>query len=172
MKEKEDQRVCIEFCVKLGKTFTETFHMLQIAFDDECLSRLMCHEWFKRFKEDRKSTADDPRSGRPTVSTDDDHVAQVNDFVHSNCRLTIREMAEECNISFGSWQEILTEKLHMHRVAAAPRQRPFAIFAPHSQFLHEKCDDSCSPASLLTRSGPSKLLFVPKNEKTHERRKV
>ena len=118
MEGKEEQRVCIKFCVKLGKTFTETFHMLQTAFEDECLSRSKCHEWFKRFKEGRTSTADDPRSGRPTVSTDDDHVAQVNDLVRSNRRLTIREMAEECNISFGSCQEILTEKLHMRRVAA------------------------------------------------------
>lgn len=41
---KEEQRVCNKFCVKLGKTFTETFHMLQTAFEDECLSRSKCHE--------------------------------------------------------------------------------------------------------------------------------
>jgi len=146
--------------------------MLQIAFEDECLSRSKCHEWFKRFKEGRTSTADDSRSGRPTVSTDDDHVAQVNDLVRLNSRLTIREIAEECNISFGSCQEMLTEKLYMRRVAAASRPRPCAFFVSYSRFLHEKCDDSRSPAFLLTRSGSSRLLFVPKNEKAHERKKV
>jgi len=32
--------------------------------------------------------------------------------------LTIREIAEDVGISFGSCQAILTEKLNMHRVAA------------------------------------------------------
>ena len=64
MNEKEEQRVCVKFCVKLGKTFTETFQMLQVAFGDECLSRSRCHEWYKRFKEGRTSCEDDSRSGR------------------------------------------------------------------------------------------------------------
>ena len=31
MKDLEKQRVCVKFCFKLGKTFTETFQMLQQA---------------------------------------------------------------------------------------------------------------------------------------------
>ncbi|MGR0317612.1 hypothetical protein [Klebsiella pneumoniae] len=54
MNVKEEQRVCVKFCVKLGKMFTETFQMLQVAFGDECLSRSRCHEWYKRFKEGRR----------------------------------------------------------------------------------------------------------------------
>lgn len=118
MNANEEQRVCVKFCVKLGKTFTETFQMLQEAFRDQCLSRSRCHEWFKRFKDGRTSSADNPRSGRPSTSTDEEHVERVKTLVRSNRRLTIREMAEECNISFGSCQAILTQKLNMHRVAA------------------------------------------------------
>jgi hypothetical protein len=98
MEGKEKQRVCIKFCVKLGKTLTESFQMLQKALEDECLSRSKCHEWFKRFIEGRASIADDPRSGRPTVSIDNVHVSQVNDLVFSNRCITIRKMAEEYNI--------------------------------------------------------------------------
>jgi hypothetical protein len=29
MKDLEKQRVCMKFCLKLAKTFTETFHMLK-----------------------------------------------------------------------------------------------------------------------------------------------
>ncbi|XP_054706645.1 protein GVQW3-like [Uloborus diversus] len=111
MDRKVEQRVCVKLCVKLGKSFVETFQMLQDAFDNEVLSRSRCHEWFKRFKEGRTSTTDDPRSGRPSTSTDDAQVAKLNALVRSNRRLTIREMAEECHISFGSCQEILTEKI-------------------------------------------------------------
>jgi len=59
---KVEQCVCVKF---LGKSFEETFQMLQDDFGDEVMSRSWCHEWFKRFKEGRASTTDDPRSGRP-----------------------------------------------------------------------------------------------------------
>ena len=98
MNQKEEQCVCVKFCVNLSKTFIETFKMLPETFGDECLSRLLCHEWHKRFKVDRALSEDNPCSGRPSISTDHDHVVRVNDFVRSNHRLTIREMAEECNI--------------------------------------------------------------------------
>jgi len=48
MEGKEEQRVSIKFCVKLGKTLTELFQMLQKPFEDERLSRSKCHEWFKK----------------------------------------------------------------------------------------------------------------------------
>jgi [histone H3]-lysine36 N-dimethyltransferase SETMAR len=45
--------------------------------------------------------------------------------VRSNRRLTVREIAEDCNISVISCHVILVEKLGMHRVAAK--------FVPRSQ---------------------------------------
>jgi DNA-binding Lrp family transcriptional regulator len=45
-------------------------------------------------------------------------VAQVCEKICADSRLTIREIAEEVNISFGSCQAILTEDLAMRRVAA------------------------------------------------------
>ena len=39
MAEVDEQRVCIEFCVRLGKTGSETFEMLRQAFCDSCMSR-------------------------------------------------------------------------------------------------------------------------------------
>ena len=60
----EEQRVCVKFCFKLGKTFTETFRMLQQAYGEDCLSRTQCHEWYQCFKAGRTSIDDDPKSGR------------------------------------------------------------------------------------------------------------
>jgi len=45
MKDFEEQRVCAKFCLKLGKTFTETFQILQHAYGEDCLSRTPCHEF-------------------------------------------------------------------------------------------------------------------------------
>jgi len=39
MAEVDEQRVCIKFCVRLGKTGSETFEMLKQAFGDSCMSR-------------------------------------------------------------------------------------------------------------------------------------
>jgi len=60
MKDLEEQSVCVKFFFKLGKTFTETFQMLQQAYGEHCLSRTQCHEWHQRFKWGRTSIEDDP----------------------------------------------------------------------------------------------------------------
>jgi hypothetical protein len=39
MDDKIEQRVCIKFCVKLGKSVTETLEMLFEAFGEHSLSR-------------------------------------------------------------------------------------------------------------------------------------
>ena len=118
MESSHEQRVNVKFCYKLGKTFIETFEMIKQVYGDDSLSRTQCYEWFRRFKTGRESVEDDHRSGRPSISTDASHVSLVDELVHSNRRLTIREMSDDCDISFGSCQSILTENLGMRRVAA------------------------------------------------------
>ena len=53
MVEVDEQRVCIKFCVRLGKTGSETFEMVKQAFGDSCMSRSRTFEWFGRFKHGR-----------------------------------------------------------------------------------------------------------------------
>ena len=118
MKDLEEQGVCVKFCFKLGKTATETWKMLQQAFGDECMSRTQCFEWYSRFNTRRTSIDEDFWSGRTSTSIDDVHIDAVRHLILQNCRLTIREIAEDVGISFGSRQAILTEKLYMQRVVA------------------------------------------------------
>lgn len=54
MKGKEEQLVCIKFCIKLGKTFTETLQVLQKAFEDEYLNRSKCTNGLKGSKTKNK----------------------------------------------------------------------------------------------------------------------
>jgi len=68
--------------------------MMQNAYGDQSLGRTQCYDWFKRFKGGRESVDDDPRSGRPSTSTDGAHVTRVSEIVRSNRRLTVREIAE------------------------------------------------------------------------------
>ena len=118
MAEVDEQRVCIKFCVRLGKTGSETFEMLKQAFGDSCMSRSRTFEWFGRFKNGRTSTADDDRSGRPSTATTPSKVEQVRAAVNQDRRRTIHDLCAEVGIGYGSCQRILTEQLNMHRIAA------------------------------------------------------
>jgi hypothetical protein len=62
----KEQRVCIKFCQKLGKTATETYEMLQQAFGETALSRPKIFEWYSQFKNGLTSIDDDPHTGRPS----------------------------------------------------------------------------------------------------------
>ncbi|GFT33605.1 protein GVQW3 [Trichonephila clavipes] len=118
MCENTDQRICIKFCFKLGKTGTETYEMMKTAFGEEGMSRARVFEWFRPFKEDRQSVNSDPRSRRPSTSRNEDKIAQVKAVVRSDRRLTVREIAQECHISVGSCDENLRKDLNMRRVSA------------------------------------------------------
>ena len=160
MKDLEEQRGCVKFCFKLRKTATETWKMLQQAFGDECMSRTHCFEWYSHFKTGRNSMDEDRRSGRPSTSTDDVHIDAVHDLFLQNHCLTIREIAKDVGISFGSCQAILTEKLNMRCVAAKFVQRTISLVVPCAQFSGEKRNDRCTPATLLSRFGSRGLFSV------------
>ena len=59
-----EERYAIKFCFKLGKNATETYGMLQTAFQPSGMNRASVLEWHKRFKEARESVRDDERCGR------------------------------------------------------------------------------------------------------------
>jgi hypothetical protein len=46
-----EQEVCIKFCQNLGKTYTDTYSMNQVAFMDDSISCTQVFEWFLNFKE-------------------------------------------------------------------------------------------------------------------------
>ena len=53
-------RYAIKFCFKLEKqNATETYGMLQTAFQPSCMNRASVFERHKRFKEGRESVRDD-----------------------------------------------------------------------------------------------------------------
>jgi hypothetical protein len=104
----KEQRVCIDFCQKLGKTATETYEMLQQAFGEAALSRSKTFEWYSRFKNGLTSIDDDPHTDRPSTARTNETVDRVNAVICENRRLTIREIADELNLSFGTCQAILT----------------------------------------------------------------
>ena len=61
---KIEQRVNIQFLVKLRKSATETFHLFKEVYGEDCLSRTQAFEWHKRFPRGRTSVNDDDQVGR------------------------------------------------------------------------------------------------------------
>ncbi|UYV81979.1 hypothetical protein LAZ67_21000289, partial [Cordylochernes scorpioides] len=70
------------------------------------------------FKEGREETADNERSGRPSTSTTPEKVDKVLELVREDRRITVREVAEEAGISFGSTQSIMKDILGVRRLNA------------------------------------------------------
>ena len=145
MDQKKEQRVCIKFCASLGKSATETLQMIQQGFGDQNLSRTQVLQWHVRFKTGRISVYDDEHTGRPTSCTTPETVARIQELVRQDRHRTIRDITEEVEVGYGTCQEVLTEELSMHRVAA--KFVPRILIADQKQQRVSVCNERRQLAS-------------------------
>ncbi|GBN14435.1 Putative uncharacterized protein FLJ37770 [Araneus ventricosus] len=110
-----EQRVNIKFCFKLGKTATETHEMLVKVHGVDAMSKKCVFEWFKRFRDGKEDVKDEPRSGRPPISTTPDNVERVRRMLADYRRLSLRMIAEELKISLDSVSNIIHEHLQKRK---------------------------------------------------------
>ncbi|UYV78693.1 hypothetical protein LAZ67_16002432 [Cordylochernes scorpioides] len=115
---KMDQRTCIKFCVKNEIKSADAFRMLTVAYGETTLDRSNVYRWYKMFSEGRENVNDEERAGRPSTSTTEEKINEVEKMILANRRITVREVAEELNISIGSCHSIFINDLGMRRVAA------------------------------------------------------
>jgi hypothetical protein len=47
MCETTEQRICIKFCFKIGKTAAETYELLQQAYGEDAMGRTHVFHWFR-----------------------------------------------------------------------------------------------------------------------------
>ena len=101
--------------------FAETFRMLQKAFGDLTMSQKNVYKWYKDFKEGRERVDVLERPGRPSTSTDEQHVNQIKELVHKNRYLTIRDVTDTIGISRGSLNMVSKDILGRQLVGFASR---------------------------------------------------
>jgi len=89
MCESTEQRICIKFYFKIGKTATETYQLLQQAYGEDAMGHTQVFDWFHQFKEGRTSVESEPGSGRPSTSRNEDMIAKVRIIIRNNRRLTV-----------------------------------------------------------------------------------
>ncbi|UYV67014.1 hypothetical protein LAZ67_4003661 [Cordylochernes scorpioides] len=71
------------------------------------LDRSNVYRWYKMFSEGREDVNDEERAGRQSTSTTDEKINEVEKIILANRRITVREVAEDLNISIGSCHSIL-----------------------------------------------------------------
>jgi hypothetical protein len=74
---KIEQRVCIKFCVKLGKSTAKALEMLLEAFGEHSLSQTAVFERHSHIKASRASIEDDECSGQPSTSKMTENVEKI-----------------------------------------------------------------------------------------------
>ncbi|UYV83122.1 hypothetical protein LAZ67_22002308 [Cordylochernes scorpioides] len=115
---KMDQRTCIKFCVKNEIKCVDAFRMLTVAYGEATLDRSNVYRCYKMFSEGREDVNDEERAGRPITSTTDEKINEVEKMILANRRITVREVAEDLNISIGLCHSNFINDLGMRRVAA------------------------------------------------------
>jgi len=114
-----------------GKTPTEIHSSLMEVCGVETVDRSTISCLAQRFRVGRLSRENDPKSGRPRTSTDDQSVKRVLKILAEDRRMTCEETANCAGISRASAYRILTERLHKRRNAAR--------WVPHDLSEEQKC---------------------------------
>jgi len=133
-----EQCINMKFCFKMQKSAKETHEMLKLVYGDAAVTMKMVYKRFERFRKGCESVEDEERSGRPSTSKTQENVVRVSEMIQSNRRLTIREIAEDLNISYGSVQNISTTDLSMRRVSVKFDNAPCHTSLLVWQFLSNK----------------------------------
>jgi len=113
-----EQRINIKFCVKIGKSASETLVLLTVAYGEYAMKELSVFEWQRWFKERRENVQDDPRSGKPKTQKTDADVDRVRTLVRSDRSLGVGVTAEELHMNRETVQHIVKEDLGMRKISA------------------------------------------------------
>jgi len=87
--------------------------MLKLVYGDSAVTMKTVYKWFERFRNGCESVENEERLGHPSTSKTQENVERVSKMIRSNRRLTIREISEDLNVSYGSVQNILTTDLNI-----------------------------------------------------------
>ena len=97
----------------------KTIHEEMLAvYNNDCPSYDVVKHWCKQFKCGRLSIHDEPRSGRPSTSSGDEMIQEVEKMILEDRRVKVKNIAAELGISQGSVFNIIHGELNMTKVSA------------------------------------------------------
>ena len=80
----------------------------------------MVFKWHKAFKEVQENVEDDPHSGRPISSTNDQNVEVVRAVMAKDCLMSVRMIEEETGLDKTSKTGPASPNGHCRQLGAAP----------------------------------------------------
>ena len=141
----------IKFFFKLGKNpATETYGMLQTAFEPSWMNRTSIFEWHKRFNEGRESVRDDEKCGRKEFWTPK-LIGQIKNFMDKNRCVSIETISAQFDVSVGTVHTIIRKELKMRMICAQFVPRVF-----REDQKERRCHDSWEMVELI-HSDPAVL---------------
>ena len=111
--------------------------MLSNAYGAKAIKKTAVYKWFKRFEDGRENLLDDERSGRPITKTLS-HVAAIKELLDRDRRITIRDIVDRTDCSYGAVSMIIHDQLNMRRVCA--RWIPKMLNDEQKRLRVERCD--------------------------------
>lgn len=111
-------RAAIKYLYIKGLSGKDAYEDLVATLGEKAPSFTMVKKWFAEFKRGRTSTEDAERSGRPSDVSSPETIDRVLNIILTDRRVTIRHVSDVLNISYGSVQSIITERIGMHKVSA------------------------------------------------------
>ncbi|UYV64570.1 hypothetical protein LAZ67_3001201 [Cordylochernes scorpioides] len=110
MDRKFEQRICIKFCYKIGKSASETLDLLKLAFGNENVNKPTTFRWFPRFKNGMESVKDEKRN---FATGQLGHLAE--NPIKENPRIGLRDIVKETGISKSLVGSIIKEDLQLKK---------------------------------------------------------
>ncbi|GFO18924.1 LOW QUALITY PROTEIN: histone-lysine N-methyltransferase SETMAR [Plakobranchus ocellatus] len=82
------------------------------------MSRSRVYQWCTWFGEGRTSLGDEPKSGRPKTSTNEENTTRVDELIRCDRRMKLREIALKLEIPKSTIHEIVHDTLGYRKVSA------------------------------------------------------
>ncbi len=142
------QRVNIHFCVKLGWTFQEIKHALQVCYNQEILADRSIHRWITQFHAGHTLVVDRPRVPKGKSGRCPRNIRKVEDAVSNDRRVTIREISVKTGLARTTVQRILRKDLKLNKRCAT--FVPAVLTDAHK----EKCRQVCNFFTRLMSQNP------------------
>jgi hypothetical protein len=108
-----EERLAIKFCFKAGKSAMGT---LNAAYGDQPLSCSNVFQLYGRFRDGQEGSEDHPRSGRPTVCSNDNNDKNISQLLLQNRHLSLRMLADNVKIGKDTVRKIVVEGLRNWKV--------------------------------------------------------
>ena len=104
-----EQKTIVKFYVRLGKSIEEVTNDLVKVYEEKTMAPRTIRKWVKRFKEDWQSTEDDLREGRPSTSTTQNQIKEVQRMVNDDPKITIWTIRGNLTSVWNLWFQLSTK---------------------------------------------------------------